>query len=135
MSKYRTDLPSLTDDEVIEDATWIASNGEGMRSAAERMGTTVAALEARLYRAGAGDVVARLRALDPPWPQSTEQNEARLSKWARSPMGRHVRRDASRWLAHTRGVWPDTEEEQAGRRLVLGDYRMRTLAESIGGGA
>lgn len=120
MTTHRTDLASLTDEEVYEDAAWIADTGEGMRSAAERMGTTVAALEARLYRGHHHDLVARLRALDPPWPQTTEANAARLSKWSRSPVGRHVRHEASRWLAHTRATWPDTEEEQAGRRMAIG---------------
>lgn len=119
---------ALTTEEVVEDAAYLAASGVGMRETARRMGTTVDALERRLYRAGQHELVSRLRGQDPMWPQAHEVTVGRYGAWARSIEGRTVLADARRWLDLVRATWPDTPEDQGRRQRALVDDLERRAA-------
>jgi hypothetical protein len=114
----RRQTVTLTEGEIIEDAEYLAKSGSGFRETASRMGMTCDALEQRLRRADRADLYNRLRSQDPDLPESWGTNRTRYEAWAASPTGRAVLHRAALHLERARGLYPDTERDQAARRLA-----------------
>ena len=121
---------TLTDTEFVEDVAFMADAGVGLREAARRSGSTVGAIERRLYRLHEHGLVARMRAADPAPANTVAAVESRYVKWRRTPLGRRVLADAAKWLDLTAASWPDDESDQERRRV---DVLLETWAERQGG--
>lgn len=120
---------TLTAEEIVEDADYLAKSGAGFREAAARMGMGCDALEARLRREGRADLYNTLRERDPLTPD-WGQHRSRYERWAASPEGRAILHRLALYLERARAVYPDTERDKAARRLVLiaDDYPGRKAA-------
>lgn len=124
----RQPVAKLTPEELIEDLTFLAESGVGMREAARRLRYAVPAIQRMLYRRDRRDLLHALRALDPTSPNTTLGAVSRYTRWAQGPVGSAVLWNAERHRAHAAETRPETAADRGLRTLALSAARCDTRA-------
>lgn len=109
-------MTTLTRSEIVEDAEYMACNGETWPGALRRLGMTADALDKTLRRAGRAEVTTALK-LNGNFPSKADRPIR--EKWAATPDGAAMLAECRREYERARETYPDKPSVTGRRRLTL----------------
>jgi hypothetical protein len=112
-------MTTLTGEEAVEDAEFMADNGVGIYEAAKRTGRSTEALEVLLRRYGRLDVLHKLRAQETSAVDTWAAREGREVAWSQTALGRRVLASAEEHRRLAADTFNDSEDATERRRLDL----------------